>query len=576
MRIRKTGKLLFTAILILLIIPVYSQYQKIGGVINSYSAVLTVNENDEASLLEVKDPDLFSNGDKVLIIQMKGAEIDTTNTENFGKILDLKEAGNFEYASVRAIIGFILILDSKLKHQFDVAGKVQVVKIPEYKSCVVVDELTAKPWNGETGGVLSFHVAKTLFLEADINVSGKGFRGGNASNNPDGFCNVSSGSFHYPLENADTIWLEGGAMKGEGIAEVPHAMMAGKGALANGGGGGNKHNAGGGGGANFTSGGKGGNEIGLCEVIGNGGFGGWAVPFSTNKIFMGGGGGCGDFNDDAGTPGANGGGVVLIQVQKIVGNRHFIKANGASQIRKAKAMGDGAGGGGAGGTILLDVEEYEDSLFLQSSGGDGGSISENALVSSFGPGGGGGAGVILMKYEDKPGFVTTAMGSGESGLVLNSNNSEYKTGNGATAGVISEKTFLSILVKDENLSEIQMEYEELIEGNTVVLDKVQFLQGKYLLTVEAMDALEDLAKFLREKPEIKIELAGHTDNVGSAELNYILSENRVKEVKKFLIDKGVQKGNIITRAYGGSQPIASNKYLETRKLNRRVELKIIQ
>lgn len=539
-----------------------AQYMKIGGVINSYSKVTSVRENDFASLLEVSDPELFASGDKLLVIQMKGANIDTTNTETFGTIKEIKSAGNYEYIIVKGTVGSIIIIEGKLKFTYDPEGKVQVVKVPEFKNCIATETLTAKPWNGETGGVLAFHVEKTLFLEADLDVSGKGFLGGNISNNPDGFCNLNAASFYYPLENADSLWKEGGAMKGEGIAELPMDMMAGKGALANGGGGGNKHNAGGGGGANYTAGGKGGDEIALCEVFGNGGAGGKPIPFDKDKIFMGGGGGCGDSNDKAGTSGANGGGIILLNADKIVGGRHAIKANGASQTRQARALGDGAGGGGGGGSIYLDVKTYDDSLYLESIGGTGGSISENAFVSSFGPGGGGGGGVVIFKNEHKPGEIVTRMDPGENGLVLNPVGDTYNTGNGASPGIAPQSSFVTLQAKLQDLSVLQ--------------DKLQFPQGEYYLGDDVKEALIDLVQFMKSKPGICIELAGHTDNIGDPDLNFELSKNRVEEVKRFLVEKGVEEEFVITVAYGGSQPIESNKYLMTRELNRRVELKILK
>jgi hypothetical protein len=107
--------------------------------------------------------------------------------------------------------------------------------------------------------------------------------------------------------------VEGGAEKGEGIAELPSSQMGGKGMLANGGGGGNKHNTGGGGGGNFTGGGKGGNEMQGCTQNGNGGIGASSLPYNLNKIFLGGGGGCGDFNNAVGTTGTDAGGMVIIR-----------------------------------------------------------------------------------------------------------------------------------------------------------------------------------------------------------------------------------------------------------------------
>ena len=123
---------------------------------------------------------------------------------------------------------------------------------------------------------------------------------------------------------------------------------------------------------------------------------------------------------------------------------------------------------------------------------------------------------------------------------------------------------------------VSVDYGEILNGASVVMDKVQFIQGKYFLTTEAEEALESLAGFLKSRPGLRIELSGHTDNVGNPDLNYELSESRVKEVKRFLVNRGISEDLISTRAFGGSQPIASNKYLDTRKLNRRVELRIIE
>ena len=75
---------------------------------------------------------------------------------------------------------------------------------------------------------------------------------------------------------------------------------------------------------------------------------------------------------------------------------------------------------------------------------------------------------------------------------------------------------------------------------------------------------------------MQIELHGHTDNVGDPTKNYQLSVDRVKEVKKYLISKGISADRIDTKAFGGTKLIADNSREETRKLNRRVEMKIVK
>ncbi|HLK97788.1 MAG TPA: OmpA family protein, partial [Hymenobacter sp.] len=67
---------------------------------------------------------------------------------------------------------------------------------------------------------------------------------------------------------------------------------------------------------------------------------------------------------------------------------------------------------------------------------------------------------------------------------------------------------------------------------------------------------------------------GHTDNQGDPALNLKLSQDRVNEVKKYLVQKGVNSARISTEGFGDTKPLASNDKEETRKLNRRVEFRI--
>ena len=111
-----------------------------------------------------------------------------------------------------------------------------MIRVPEYNKAIVRDELTCPPWNGTTGGILAFS-ANCLRLEGHINVAGKGFRGGEHRINP---CNDQ---VHSPVyATADPCF----SAKGEGVAGYGiDGNIYGRGAVANGGGGGNPHNGGG-------------------------------------------------------------------------------------------------------------------------------------------------------------------------------------------------------------------------------------------------------------------------------------------------------------------------------------------
>jgi outer membrane protein OmpA-like peptidoglycan-associated protein len=108
------------------------------------------------------------------------------------------------------------------------------------------------------------------------------------------------------------------------------------------------------------------------------------------------------------------------------------------------------------------------------------------------------------------------------------------------------------------------------------LNAIQFVQSKAEFLPGAQPALEQLATFMRDKPTVEIELAGHTDNQGDFDQNVLLSRKRVDLVKAYLVQNGVAAKRITTRGYGPTRPIASNKTEATRQLNRRVEMLVLK
>ncbi|SHJ35110.1 WD40-like Beta Propeller Repeat [Hymenobacter daecheongensis DSM 21074] len=111
-------------------------------------------------------------------------------------------------------------------------------------------------------------------------------------------------------------------------------------------------------------------------------------------------------------------------------------------------------------------------------------------------------------------------------------------------------------------------------GSTIKLNNIFFTQSKYYLRDNSYPELLRLVRILKDYPGVEIKLEGHTDNQGDPALNVKLSLDRVNEVKKYLVSKGIPGNRIATEGFGGSKPIASNEKEETRKLNRRVEFRI--
>ncbi|PSK94125.1 gliding motility-associated C-terminal domain-containing protein [Taibaiella chishuiensis] len=411
------------AFLILLISPFTSAAQTI---INKYAAVISVQSCNSLFVDTASD---FNIGDTVLMIQMKGAVIDSSNTASFGNVLNYHGAGNYEYNVVKAKSGNNLTLFYDIQREYNIPeGRVQLVRVPSYQNYAVNQTLTCMPWNGNKGGVFAVHVTGTFTMNQDIDVSGKGFRG--ASGNPStivGPPSICTNPRYYMGANFDST-----SRKGEGITEVSMDRAFGRGKLGNGGGGGNTCNAGGGGGGNGNTGGIGGSEYMGCNNNpannNTGGLGGLQLAYtsSNNKIFMGGGGGAGQANNLNNTAGGKGGGICIITAGSIAGNTREIRANGedAPLCTNNGSFGschDGMGGGGAGGAILINTNTVSSITHISLTGGKGANESGNAGYFEVGPGGGGAGGVLWTKPATTPSNLVVNNSGGLNGRVLYNN-----------------------------------------------------------------------------------------------------------------------------------------------------------
>ncbi len=113
-------------------------------------------------------------------------------------------------------------------------------------------------------------------------------------------------------------------------------------------------------------------------------------------------------------------------------------------------------------------------------------------------------------------------------------------------------------------------------GESIVLRNIFFDYKAYTIRGESEAELARLGALIIENPQIKVEISGHTDNVGGDKYNQDLSENRAKAVVEYLVGKGVPADRLSYKGYGKSQPIATNDTPEGRQENRRTEFKIIE
>jgi hypothetical protein len=427
--------------------------QNLSGVVNVYSKVTYVDAT--RGMVKLANISGFGQylGNKVLIIQMRGATMAETNDASFGNVTSINNAGAYEVNQICGFINDTMVFKNRLVNNYNVNGNVQIVIMPRIASnATITAEVLPEPWDEATGtgGVLAIEVPGTLNVLAPINANGKGFTGGSYLKY--GTCFLTSGDLGY-FYNLNVISITNGGPKGQGIVGLITGKEAGRGNQVNGGGGGNNHNSGGGGGANYGAGGAGGQKTnGSCKSntpgLGGSAIAAYGYTAANNKIFFGGGGGAGHDNDGYGMPGGNGGGIIYIKAATLnaagaTTALNNITANGVKSNRFIAAQNntydyswsDGAGGGGAGGTVILNVNNYTGNEFMVEAKGGNGNNSEGVGNSNCsGPGGGGGGGAIWFSAPNIPALAGVNVNGGNNGIVQFSGLSCNGQANGATSG----------------------------------------------------------------------------------------------------------------------------------------------
>ena len=112
-------------------------------------------------------------------------------------------------------------------------------------------------------------------------------------------------------------------------------------------------------------------------------------------------------------------------------------------------------------------------------------------------------------------------------------------------------------------------------AKTFILEDVNYETGKAVLKPESFPALDELVALLVRKDDERIEIGGHTDNVGKPAKNQLLSMDRAKSVMAYVISKGIDPNRLVAKGYGQTVPIASNKTAAGKAQNRRTEVKIL-
>lgn len=181
--------------------------------------------------------------------------------------------------------------------------------------------------------------------------------------------------------------------------------------------------------------------------------------------------------------------------------------------------------------------------------------------------------VVLLQQDTKMGIDSVASDSYE----FKQPKSQEILFYASAVGYFPQRVKISIDTQPKpNFFKQDIELEPVVFGKSVKLENVLFVRSQSELLPGSEEPLDLLVDYLKENSTFDVELAGHTDNKGSISLNQKLSQERVETIRDYLINQGINKKRISGKGYGGSKPIASNKTEETRRLNRRVEFKIIQ
>ena len=122
--------------------------------------------------------------------------------------------------------------------------------------------------------------------------------------------------------------------------------------------------------------------------------------------------------------------------------------------------------------------------------------------------------------------------------------------------------------------EVDLYLNPIEKGQTIRLNNIFFESGKYELLAESNAELEKLYTILNNNKNLVIEIAGHTDAVGSDASNLLLSKNRANAVMTYLLEKGIPANQLTAKGYGETKFIATNDTEEGKQLNRRVEFEI--
>lgn len=132
------------------------------------------------------------------------------------------------------------------------------------------------------------------------------------------------------------------------------------------------------------------------------------------------------------------------------------------------------------------------------------------------------------------------------------------------------------VIQDVELTLVSGDTKKHAAGQLMRLDNLIFQVGKAKVSPDSYDELDIIVNMMKQNGTMVIQLEGHTDYQGDMKDNMRLSKERVDAVKAYLVSKKIDRERIKTKAFGGTMPLSRDDTPEAHRLNRRVELRILE
>ncbi len=163
----------------------------------------------------------------------------------------------------------------------------------------------------------------------------------------------------------------------------------------------------------------------------------------------------------------------------------------------------------------------------------------------------------------------------EATFNLSTKEKNYWVKIGSFGGTANEVEHYSLYVLEMEPMKQEIQASEMMDAlnkDGFIALYINFETGKSDIKPESQEIVNQIAEMLKQNSDLKINIEGHTDNVGSDASNQTLSENRAKSVLAELVKLGINKSRLTSKGWGASKPIADNRTEEGKAKNRRVEI----